>query len=75
MTRLTTIVMKEKALGKGKQYRELVVISELVRQQRALDTGKSRLIKERIVSISKLHVQPIVRGKARGCTSLGRSCR
>jgi hypothetical protein len=45
----------------GKQYGELVVIAELVRQQRELYTRKSYLIEGRIVSISKLHVRPIVR--------------
>ncbi len=45
-----------------KQYRDLVVISELVRQQRELYTHKSRSIEGRIVSISKLHVRPIARG-------------
>jgi len=49
----------------GKQYRDLVVISELVRQQRALYTHKSHSIEGRIVSISKPHVRPIARGKAR----------
>jgi len=49
----------------GKQYRDLVVISELVRQQRELYTRKSHSIEGRIVSISKPHVRPIARGKAR----------
>ena len=49
----------------GKQYRDLVVISELVRQQRELYTHKSHSIEGRIVSISKPHVRPIARGKAR----------
>jgi hypothetical protein len=48
-----------------KQYRDLVVISELVRQQRDLYTHKSHSIEGRIVSISKPHVRPIARGKAR----------
>jgi len=48
-----------------KQYRDLTVISELVRQQRELYTRKSRSIEGRILSISKPHVRPIARGKAR----------
>ncbi len=55
----------------GKQYRDLVVISELVRQQRELYTHKSRSIEGRIVSISKPHVRPIVRGKAWGKYEFG----
>jgi len=55
----------------GKQYRDLVVISELVRQQRDLSTHKSRSIEGRIVSISKPHVRPIARGKARGMYECG----
>jgi len=55
----------------GKQYRDLVVISELVRQQRALYTRKSRSIEGRILSISKPHVRPIARGKARGMYEFG----
>jgi hypothetical protein len=48
-----------------KQYRDLTVIGELVRQQRELYTHKSHSIERRIVSISKPHVWPIARGKAR----------
>ena len=55
----------------GKQYRDLVVISELVRQQRELYTHKSRSIEGRILSISKPHVRPIARGKARGMYEFG----
>ncbi|MEN6600543.1 MAG: transposase [Rectinema sp.] len=55
----------------GKQYRELVVISELVRQQRELYTHNSRSIEGRILSISKPHVRPIVRGKPRGKYEFG----
>ncbi len=48
-----------------KQYRDLTVIGELVRQQWALYTRKSHSIEGRIVSISKPHVRPIARGKPR----------
>jgi len=54
-----------------KQYRDLTVIGELVRQQRELYTRKSWSIEGRIVSISKPHVRPIARGKARGMYEFG----
>jgi len=54
-----------------KQYRDLTVIGELVRQQRDLYTRKSRSIEGRILSISKPHVRPIARGKARGMYEFG----
>lgn len=55
----------------GKQYRDLVVISEFVRQQRELYRRKSWSIEGRILSISKPHVRPIARGKARGMYEFG----
>jgi len=54
-----------------KQYRDLTVIGELVRQQRDLYTRKSHSIEGRILSISKPHVRPIARGKARGMYEFG----
>jgi len=54
-----------------KQYRDLTVIGELVRQQRDLYTRKSWSIAGRIVSIGKPHVRPIARGKARGMYEFG----
>jgi hypothetical protein len=54
-----------------KQYRDLTVISELVRQQRELYTHKSRSIEGRILSVSKPWVRPIARGKARGMYEFG----
>jgi len=48
-----------------KQYRDLTVITALVRQQRDLYTRKSHSIEGRILSIAKPHVRPIARGKAR----------
>jgi hypothetical protein len=53
------------------QYRDLTVISELVRQQRELYTRKSWSIEGRILSISKPWVRPIARGKARGMYEFG----
>lgn len=57
-----------------KLYRKLLVIHELYRQQsehfKSLGK-KNRSIPDRIVSISKPHVRPIVRGKASGDTEFG----
>lgn len=47
-----------------RQYRRLLVISELYRQQREMFTHKKHTIEDRIVSIDQPHVRPIVRGKA-----------
>jgi hypothetical protein len=47
-----------------KQYRELLVIQELYRQQRQMFESKTHRIGDRIVSIHQPHVRPIVRGKA-----------
>jgi len=46
-------------------YQKLLVVSELVRQQRILYHSDSRSIPHRIVSLSQAHIRPIVRGKAR----------
>jgi IS5 family transposase len=54
-----------------KQYSDLVVIHELVWQQRHLYTKKSHSIEGRILSISRPHVRPIARGKARGMYKFG----
>lgn len=54
-----------------RQYRDLVVISELARQQRELYRRKSHSLAGRIVSIAKPHVRPIARGKARGMYEFG----
>lgn len=45
-------------------YRKLLVISELVRQQRLMNMDGERTVSNRIVSIHQPHVRPIVRGKA-----------
>lgn len=47
-----------------RQYRRLLVISELYRQQREMFEHKKHVIEDRIVSIDQPHVRPIVRGKA-----------
>jgi transposase, IS5 family len=47
-----------------RQYRMLLVITEVVRQQRAMYETKTQRIDDRIVSLTQPHVRPIVRGKA-----------
>lgn len=51
-------------LLKKKQYRDLLVINELYRQQKEMYDQEKHSIESRIVSISQPHVRPIVRGKA-----------
>lgn len=51
------------ALG-NKQYRKLLVIQEIHRQQWQMLLTKANRIEDRIVSIDQPHVRPIVRGKA-----------
>jgi IS5 family transposase len=48
----------------GKEYRDLLVIGEVYRQQERMYEEGKRRIEDRIVSISQPHVRPIVRGKA-----------
>ncbi|MGB7251294.1 MAG: IS5 family transposase [Phormidesmis sp.] len=47
-----------------RQYRLLLVISEVYRQQKVMYDTKVRRIDDRIVSITQPYVRPIVRGKA-----------
>jgi transposase, IS5 family len=47
-----------------KQYKDLLVIHELFRQQKEMFQAKNHSVEHRIVSISQPHVRPIVRGKA-----------
>lgn len=46
------------------QYKYLLVIQELERQQREMYVEKKHTIEDRIVSIHQPHVRPIVRGKS-----------
>lgn len=55
----------------NKQYRDLLVIQELYRQQATMFEEKSNSIEERIVSISQPHVRPIVRGKTNAPVEFG----
>ena len=54
-----------------KQYRNLLVCSELYRQQEIMHRKKDHQIEDRIVSISQPHVRPIVRGKAGAAVEFG----
>jgi transposase, IS5 family len=52
-------------------YHKLLVVSELVRQQKILYHSDSRRISDRIVSLYQAHIRPIVRGKARSNVEFG----
>ena len=47
-----------------RQYKNLLVIAEIYRQQLWLYENKKQSIENRIVSVSQPHIRPIVRGKA-----------
>src|SRR6476469_10017485 len=47
-----------------KQYKTLLVLTEVYRQQLWLFENKKQSISDRIVSLSQPHIRPIVRGKA-----------
>jgi len=53
------------------QYKALLVIHEIYRQQLLMYEKKERRIEDRIVSISQPHVRPIVRGKASADVEFG----
>ncbi|ADI00369.1 IS5 family transposase [Salisediminibacterium selenitireducens] len=53
------------------EYRDLLVIQELYRQQLAMYQSKQNRIDNRIVSIEQPHVRPIVRGKAHTSVEFG----
>ena len=54
-----------------RQYRNMLVIHEVYRQQRWMYDNNQNRIDDRIVSISQPHVRPIKRGKARASTEFG----
>jgi len=56
---------------KKNQYRQLLIINELYRQQFWMYRSKVHRIKDRSVSISQPHVRPIVRGKASAKVEFG----
>jgi transposase, IS5 family len=53
------------------QYRELLIIQELFRQQKEMYAGRSHSVPDRIVNIAQPHVRPIVRGKAGSAVEFG----
>ena len=53
------------------EYRQLLVIQELYRQQDEMYRTKTHRADDRIVSISQPHVRPIVRGKAKAKVEFG----
>ena len=53
------------------QYKNLLVIHELLRQQKHMHEQHVNRIDDRIVSISQPHVRPIKRGKAHASTEFG----
>lgn len=54
-----------------RQYRDLLVISELHRQQDSMLQQRVHSVKDRIVSIPQPHIRPIIRGKAKAKTEFG----
>lgn len=54
-----------------KDYKNLLVIQELVRQQKQMYGQRTHRVDDRIVSISQPHVRPIVRGKAKAPVEFG----
>ena len=54
-----------------KEYRDLLVIGEVYRQQKVMHDAGTKRIEGRIVSISQPHVRPIVRGKVAAPTEFG----
>ena len=54
-----------------RQYRELLVVGELYRQQREMYQSRSHRVDDRIVSIAQPDVRPIVRGKAKANVEFG----
>ena len=54
-----------------KQYKNLLVIHEVYRQQKWMYDHRESRIDDRIVSISQPHVRPIKRGKAGAATEFG----
>ena len=55
----------------SRQYKNLLVVSEIYRQQREMYEGRHHRVEDRIVSLSQPHVRPIVRGKASSGVEFG----
>jgi IS5 family transposase len=58
-------------LLKKNQYKDLLVVSELFRQQKWMHEHHENRIDDRIVSICQPHIRPIKRGKANASTEFG----
>ncbi len=56
---------------KNSQYKKLLVINELYRQQKKMFQERTNSVEDRIVNISQPHVRPIVRGKDAASTEFG----
>ena len=54
-----------------KQYKELLVVEKLARQQQEMYEKKTHTIADRIVNIDQPHVRPIKRGKVSADTEFG----
>jgi len=54
-----------------RQYKNLLVVQELYRQQLGMYEHRQYRMEDRIVSISQPHVRPIVRGKAAAAVEFG----
>lgn len=54
-----------------KEYKNLLVVAEVYRQQKEMYEKKENRIDHRIVSISQPHIRPIVRGKAGSAVEFG----
>lgn len=54
-----------------RQYKNLLVIQEVYRQQREMHENRTNKTSNRIVSISQPHVRPMVRGKSSAMTEFG----
>lgn len=55
----------------NRQYKMLLVVTEVYRQQLWLSENKKQSIDDRIVSLSQPHIRPIVRGKAGKAVEFG----
>lgn len=55
----------------ARDYQNLLVISEVYRQQEEMYTNRTHRVDDRIVSISQPHIRPIVRGKAKASVEFG----
>lgn len=53
------------------EYKKLLVVTEIYRQQLWMHENKTNRIEDRIVSINQPHIRPIVRGKAGSSVEFG----